>query len=173
MEMEDIRFNRIVLGDGEDSDIRDRAEADELVRVLLRGDAYRVSQGQLVSRIVFMSHKTGDLDAEKEARYIGSKHNVAVYMAEWDPNIQNPTCLRLPGYILRVIKASLGFLVHVIEDITHSMWVGYEVGVAHAFGTPRARITFNASPAPALPAVVKALQPLKNHAKLDSWIQAL
>ena len=181
MKMKHIAFNRIVLGEDERSDIRDRPTADELVRTLLRGDACRVSrgqlveQGQLVARMVFMSHKTGDAAAENVARHISSTENVAVYMAEWDSNIPNPAYVGLPDYILRVIKASVGFLVHVIDEIRHSMWVGYEVGVAHAFNKPRARIMYNVSPkspAPALPAVVSVLLPLDDCAQLSAWVIA-
>ena len=162
-----------MLGDDERFDISDHGRAEALVDAFLRGDEDIVSQRHGVSRMVFMSHKTGDAAAETEARYISSRHNVAVYMAEWDSNIPNPAYVGLPSYIKRVIKASVGFLVHVIDQIKHSMWVGYEVGVAHTFGRPRAKITFNVKPVPALPAVVGALKPLKNRAKLGSWIQAL
>ena len=50
-------------------------------------------------RVVFMSHRTGDKGAETEARRIMQRHGVAVYLAEWDPNVQDDTPT-LPDYIM-------------------------------------------------------------------------
>ena len=68
--------------------------------------------------------------------YIASTHDVAVYMAEWDGSIKDPGSLTLPANIMQVIRASRGLLVYVIAQITHSMWIGYEVGGAHALRKP-------------------------------------
>ena len=37
--------------------------------------------------MVFMSHKTGDDQAEREAKRITRQHRVEVYMAEWDDDV--------------------------------------------------------------------------------------
>lgn len=184
MESIEIRFNRIVLSEDRGFDIVERDTAEQVVEALLSDDAEsslgrlgRVLRSERIARLkklVFMSHKTGDKAAESEARYISRKHNVAVYMAEWDRRIINPSSLALPAYIMGAIHASRGFLVHVIAQIKDSMWIGYEVGGAHVFGKRRARITYNANPpSPSLPAVVGALPPLGDQAALDRWIQAL
>lgn len=95
-------------------------------------------------------------------------------MAERDGTITKPRSLALPGYIMQAIGARRGRLVHVIARIVDSMRIGYEVGGAHALRKSRARIMYSAGvPAPPLPAVVGALDPLPNQAALDSWIQGL
>ena len=63
-----------------------------------------------------MSHKTGDLKAEIEAKRIAAKHHVRVYMAEWDENVTGDTN-ELPDQIMRAIQESDAFLVHVIAQI--------------------------------------------------------
>ena len=179
-----IKFKRIVLGEHERSDITDLDIAGMVVSAFQSEDAeghlrrlshYLTSQ-QIANakKLVFMSHKTGDTAAEREARYISSKHKVAVYMAEWDGTITDPCSPALPDHIMQAIRVSRGFLVHVIARIADSMWIGYEVGGAHVLDKPRARIMYNAeSPASPLPAVVGALKGLHNQAALDSWIKAL
>ena len=118
-------------------------------------------------RKVFISHKTNDVHAENLAKYITRKHRVITYLAEWDPNVHadSPT---LPDYIMRHIRTSQGFLVSVRPQIAISMWVGYEIGGAHAYSVPRAKIMFTR--ATGLPSVVEALPPLANHDELDVWI---
>ena len=178
--IEMIAFKRIVLGKDARSDIVERDRAERIVNALRSEGPYALQRfyltfGQIekLRKVVFMSHKTNDRDAEREARYISSKHNVAVYMAEWDGGTQNPNSLALPAYIMQAIGTSCGFLVHVIVEIATSMWIGYEVGVAHALDTPRARITYNAGQRLTLPAVVGALPSLDDRNALDSWIRRL
>ena len=178
--IESIAFNRIILGEDARSDIGDRDRAEKIVNALRSEEPYvlqrfNLTLGQIekLQKLVFMSHKTNDRAAEREARYISSKHNVAVYMAEWDGGIQNPNSLALPAYIMQAIGASCGFLVHVTLEIETSMWIGYEVGVAHARDTRRARITYNARQRLTLPAVVGALPSLDDRTALDMWIQRL
>ena len=52
------------------------------------------------------------------------------------------------------------FLVSVRSQIAISMWVGYEIGGAHAHGVPRAKMVFDQ--VPAMPSVLKAIQALRN-----------
>ena len=117
---------------------------------------------------IFMSHKTGDTAAESEAKRITKTHRVIVYMAEWDPGV-TPSSNKLPDYLLRHIHISHGFLVHVSRPISISMWVGYEIGGAHAFGVKRARV--EKSSAGLLPTVLSALEKLSNNYEVDQWIR--
>ena len=117
--------------------------------------------------VVFMSHKTGDSRAEFEAKYIAQTHGVNVYMAEWDEDVDGDSPV-LPDHIMRAIKQSNGFLVHVRPDIGASMWIGYEIGGAHAMQKRRARIMYNA--VYRLPSVVAALERLSTREALDQWI---
>ena len=117
--------------------------------------------------MVFMSHKTGDTDAEVEARYIQRKLGVKVYMAEWDPNVHGDSNA-LPDYIMRAIDASQAFLVHVIDEIKVSMWIGYEIGGAHAKAKPRAKIMY--SLVGQLPSVVDVLDTLDSQCRLVEWL---
>ncbi len=141
----------------------------------VRGDERRMLAADRMAglpsnvRVLFMSHRTGDTAAEVEARRIMRMHRVAVYLAEWDPNVQGdaPT---LPDYIMRAIKGSRGFLVYVIDRIASSMWVGYEIGGAHASEKPRARIEFN--PVVGLPSVVAALNRLGTTTAVDAWVRS-
>ena len=66
------------------------------------------------------------------------------------------------------IRTSHGFLVSVRPQIAISMWVGYEVGGAHAHGVPRAKLLFDATHG--MPTVVEALDPLRSRPELDAWI---
>ena len=178
--IEGITFNRIVLGEDEGSDIVDLDRAERIVNALRREEAaalrgFHLTPAEVANlqKLVFMSHKTYDLDADRLARHIWSNLNAAVYMAEWDGRIQNPNSLALPPYIMKAIDASRGLLVHVIAKITTSMWIGYEVGVAHALGKPRASITYNARQPVSLPAVIGALHSLGSQLDVDAWVKAL
>ncbi len=62
----------------------------------------------------------------------------------------------------------IGFLVNLIEEITASMWVGYEIGRAHAMEKSRAKILYNE--VCHLPSVVGALRPLRNRKELDQCV---
>ena len=114
-----------------------------------------------------MSHKTGDYRAEIEAEYIAQKHGVHVYMAEWDNDVDGDSTV-LPDYIMNAIRQSGGFLVNVRPDIKASMWIGYEIGGAHAMQKRRARIMYDS--VYGLPSVVAALEKLSNRTALDRWI---
>lgn len=117
--------------------------------------------------MIFMSHKTGDKQAEAEARYIAEKHRVQVYMAEWDDNVQGDS-VELPNDIMKAIRKSDGFLVNVVAAIAVSMWIGYEIGGAHAMEKSRAKIMYNR--VGGLPSVVGALKTLSDRNELDAWI---
>ena len=119
-------------------------------------------------KLVFMSHKTDDPGAETEARHIERALGVKVYMAEWDSNVHGDA-ITLPNYIMRVIGVSDAFLVHVIDEIKVSMWIGYEIGGAHAKGKPRAKIMY--SPVTDLASVVAALRTLDCRCRLLTWLR--
>ena len=149
-----IRFNKLIRPGQMDTNNRFVAET----AVILKSGS---------DTIVFMSHKTGDREAETEAKYMSEKHGVQVYMTEWDDNVQGDSN-ELPNYIMKAIRASDGFLVHVISKIAVSMWIGYEIGGAHAMEKSRAKIMYNeVGP---LPSVVGALTRLRNRSQLDVWI---
>ena len=150
-----IRFNRLVQP-GE-PDIKTRMLADAVVRSKAATD-----------KIVFMSHKTGDAQAEKEAKHISEKHKVKVYMAEWDDSVDGDSN-ELPDHIMESIRKSNGFLVNVIAEIAVSMWIGYEIGGAHAMEKSRAKIMY--ADVGHLPSVVRALDSLRDRETLDSWIR--
>ena len=114
-----------------------------------------------------MSHKTCDQRAEVEADYIAEKHQVQVYMAEWDDNVQGDS-VELPHDIMNAVRKSDGFLVNVVAEIAVSMWIGYEIGGAHAMEKSRAKIMY--SHVGRLPSVVGALEMLCNRNELDVWI---
>lgn len=118
-------------------------------------------------KMIFMSHKTGDRQAEAEATYIAETHQVQVYMAEWDDDVEGDSN-ELPSHIMDAIGQCDGFLVHVIQQIATSMWIGYEIGGAHAMEKSRAKIMY--SYVNRLPSVVGALNTLRNRSQLDSWI---
>ena len=117
--------------------------------------------------MIFMSHKTGDKQAEAEANYIAEQHRVQVYMAEWDDNVQGDS-IELPNNIMMAIRKSDGFLVNVVAEIAVSMWIGYEIGGAHAMEKSRAKIMY--SRVGRLPSVVGALKTLRSRTELDAWI---
>lgn len=150
-----IRFSRLVRS-GYQSDIGDRFAADRAVRAKASTD-----------RMVFMSHKTGDRQAASVAQHIALRHKVEVYMAEWDDEVDTDS-IELPDYIMKTIRASNGFLVNVTSAITDSMWIGYEIGGAHALGTVRAKIMYTS--VNRLPSVVGVLKTLRSQNELDSWI---
>ena len=152
----EIRFNKLVRPDQPDIEIRSVAE-----------DVVRSKTAAAGDTMVFMSHKTGDVQAEIEAEYIASKHRVKVYMAEWDGGVVGDSN-QLPDYIMNAIRKSDGFLVHVIAEIVESMWIGYEIGGAHAMNKFRAKIMYKA--VGRLPSVVGALESLGSRNALDRWI---
>ena len=115
-----------------------------------------------------MSHKTGDGQAVVEARHIAQTYRVQVYMAEWDDNVEGDSN-RLPDYIMTAIRKSNGFLVNVIAEIAVSMWIGYEIGGAHAMQKDRAKIMYR--DVGRLPSVVGALTSLRSRRELDTWIR--
>lgn len=118
-------------------------------------------------KMVFMSHKTDDPGAETEARYIQRTLGVKVYMAEWDDNVHGDS-MALPEYIMRVIGVSEAFLVHVIDEIKVSMWIGYEIGGAHAKNKPRAKIMYHS--VSGLASVVEVLETLDCRCRLVRWL---
>ena len=141
-----IKFNKLIRPGQSDSTNRVHAAS-----ALARKSASDI--------MVFMSHKTGDRQAETEAKYITNEHHVQVYMAEWDDNVQYDSN-ELPDYIMTAIRKSDGFLVHVIAKIAVSMWIGYEIGGAHAMSKSRAKIMYN--DVRPLPSVVHALESLRS-----------
>ncbi len=149
-----VRFNRLVRRDHAEIDTRYLAE--QVVRTKAATD-----------KIVFMSHKTGDWQAEREARRIVLLPGVMVYMAEWDDNVEDDSD-ELPDYIMNAIRKCDGFLVNVIAAIRISMWIGYEIGGAHAMQKPRAKIMYDSIAG--LPSVVNALERLRNRYEVDHWI---
>ena len=149
-----IKFNRLVRPG--QPDLQDRMLAEGVVRSKTAADT-----------MVFMSHKTGDDQAETEAKYIAFKHEVTVYMAEWDDYVDGDSN-RLPDHIMEAIRRSDGFLVNVIAGIAGSMWIGYEIGGAHAMRKSRAKIMYKE--VGRLPSVVGALTSLGSRDALDRWI---
>ena len=121
-------------------------------------------------RMVFMSHKTSDTSTDNEARYITNQHGIWVYMAEWDDNVCGDSN-ELPNLIMNSISKSDGFLVNVSAKIAISMWIGYEIGGAHAMQKPRAKIIYN--DVRRLPSVVKALSSLRNGHELVQWTNTM
>ena len=151
-----LRFNRLVRRD-QSTTIR-LNEATEFVR----------TKTAAFETMVFMSHKTGDYHAEIQAKRIAKKHNVQVYMAEWDENVVGDTD-ELPEHIMDAIQESDAFLVHVIAQIKNSMWIGYEIGGAHAMNKARARIMHTT--VTGLPSVVRALDSLDTELEVDDWVR--
>ena len=149
-----LRFNRLIrpeLTDTSSSILAERA----------------VAAKSASDTMIFMSHKTGDRQADAEAKYIAEKHRVQVYMAEWDDNVQGDS-IELPNDIMMAIRKSDGFLVNVVAEIAVSMWIGYEIGGAHAMEKSRAKIMY--SQVGRLPSVVGALKTLRSRNELDAWI---
>ena len=149
-----VTFNRLVRP----------GMADTRERVLAESHLARRSAADTM---VFLSHKTGDAKALEEARYIAEKHRVQVYMAEWDDQVYGDSA-GLPDHIMKAIRETNGFLVNVIAEIATSMWIGYEIGGAHAMRKARAKLIYE--PVPKLPSVVGALSSLRNRGELDRWI---
>ena len=149
-----LKFNKLVRPD--QPDIQNRYSAEDIVRS-------KAARGPMV----FMSHKTGDNQAETEAQRITRKHRVEVYMAEWDDDVVEDSS-QLPDHIMNAIRESKGFLVSVIPAIVGSMWVGYEIGGAHAMQKSRANIIYKE--VGRLPSVVRALESLRSQDALDRWI---
>ena len=151
-----VRFNRLVQP--RQAVIRDRFLAESVAFAMSASDS-----------MVFMSHKTGDSQAENEAAYIAHTHGVKVYMAEWDDNIHVDSD-EIPDHIMDAIRICDGFLVNVTAAIAVSMWIGYEIGGAHAMRKSRAKIMY--TPVSGLPSVVRSLRSLHNRVALDRWIRA-
>ena len=120
--------------------------------------------------MVFMSHKTSDTSTDNEARYITNQHGIWVYMAEWDDNVCGDSN-ELPNLIMNSISKSDGFLVNVSAKIAISMWIGYEIGGAHAMQKPRAKIIYN--DVRRLPSAVKAFSSLRNGHELVQWTNTM
>ncbi|MDE0106919.1 MAG: hypothetical protein OXN96_03875 [Bryobacterales bacterium] len=152
-----VRFNTAFYP-GDAGSVRETKSASN-------ASAQRLTAG---GRQVFISHKTDDSQAEEVARYITTQHGIITYLAEWDPNVRHDS-LALPDYIMREIQISDGFLVNVRPQIAISMWVGYEIGGAHAHEVPSAKMMF--SHVTGMPSVVEALKSLKDYPDLDDWIR--
>ena len=152
-----VRFNRAFYPD-DAGIIQETAAFTESVRRQVSG-----------RKKVFISHKTNDRHAEQLAQYITRQHRVVTYLAEWDPGA-NPSSPTLPDHIMNHIRTSQGFLVSVRPQIAISMWVGYEIGGAHAHSVPRAKMVFDA--VGAMPSVLEAIRALRSHSELDAWIAA-
>lgn len=150
-----IRFSKLIRPDR--TDINNRFLAENAVIAKAASD-----------KMVFMSHKTGDRQAEIEAKYISNKHQLQVYMAEWDDDAYGDSS-ELPNHIMMAIRKSDGFLVNVIAAIAVSMWVGYEIGGAHAMEKVRAKIMYKE--VRRLPSVVGALETLRSRPEVDLWIR--
>ena len=150
-----IRFNKVVRPG--DTNIVLSSLAESYIRDLPESGA-----------MVFLSHKTGDEKAENLALYLSNEHQIKVYMAEWDNHIYGDSS-QLPDYIIEAIRKSNGFLVHVTHEIGSSMWIGYEIGAAHAMKKERAKVLDGQ--AKNLPSVVDALQALRSRYELDLWIR--
>lgn len=150
-----LRFNRIVQTDQRES--RSQMIAENVLSSKTARD-----------KLLFMSHKTGDDQAEAEARYIAKIYGVQVYMTEWDDYVEGDSN-QLPDYIMNAIRKSDGFLVNVIAEIAVSMWIGYEIGGAHAMQKDRAKVMYR--DVGRLPSVVAALRSLRNRRDLDWWIR--
>ena len=149
-----IRFSKLVRPNQPDT--LSRSVADDML-----------SRKSITDKMIFMSHKTGDALAAKEAQYIARKYRVQVYMTEWDTTVAGDSA-ELPEYIMNAIRKSDGLLVNVIAAITRSMWIGYEIGGAHAMRKALAKIMYEeVSP---LPSVVGALESLRSRPALDRWI---
>ncbi|WP_419856631.1 hypothetical protein [Candidatus Palauibacter irciniicola] len=149
-----VRFNRLVRPDGTHTTYRPIANRELLSK-------------KISDKMIFMSHKTGDEQAAGVAYYISKKHGIHVYMAEWDDNVEDDSS-ELPDYIMDEIRRSDGLLVHVIAAIALSMWIGYEIGGAHALEKKRAKVMYREIHG--LPSVVGALERLGNRDELDRWI---
>ena len=142
-------------------------EPDTLERMVAEIYLYKKTSAETM---VFLSHKTGDMKAQYEARYIADKHHVEVYMAEWDNRVYGDSA-DLPDHIMNAIQRSEGFLLNVIREIGTSMWIGYEIGGAHAMGKLQAKIMYEL--VGRLPSVVDVLPSLRNRNELDSWVRSI
>ena len=122
------------------------------------------------TKLLFLSHKTNDPTAEALAEAIG-KDGVDVYMAEWDDDVTvDPGNEALPSSIMKHIHRSDGFLVNANEAIRVSMWVGYEIGGAHALQKQRAKFMRRRV---VLPSVVAVLETLDSYPKVIEWVRRL
>ena len=153
-----IRFNKAFYPNATTKELREESyRYNNELRASMRSDP-----------IVFISHKTGDQNAEQLAREITRTHKVVTYLAEWDDNVEGDS-VELPDYIMNVISNSKGFLVCVRQSITYSMWIGYEIGGAHANDISSAKTNFQQ--VRNLPSVLEVLESLESRAELDDWIR--
>lgn len=150
-----IRFNKLIIPGGTNFTYRFIAESH--VRGMAESDI-----------MVFLSHKTGDEKAEDLAIDLSKTHKIKVFMAEWDDHVHGDSD-QLPDYIIEAIGKSRGFLVHVTQEIRASMWIGYEIGAAHAMKKERAKVVF--SWVERLPSVVDVLEGLQSKNEIDDWIK--
>ena len=142
------------------------------VRAATSTETYRQSyQRRSGVTQIFISHKTGDVQADNIGQHIVNVHRIGAYLVEWDPNV-NPTSTSLPRYLLSQIGLSKGFLVNVTPSIAISMWVGYEIGGANAYQIESARANFSGQHTN-MPSVVDCLPSLTNFTQLDQWISSL
>ena len=153
-----IHFNTLI--DGPTYETRSIVEARDSIR------------GKTTStKMIFLSHKTEDsATAEALGQYIYNTYSVWVYLTKWDDNVESDD-VALPDYIMYQIRACNGLLVSVTTRISVSMWVGYEIGGAHAMQKNLARyMHYNL---PTLPSVVAALRPIESYSDLGNWIRSL
>lgn len=153
-----IHFNRLV--NGPTYQTRSIVEASDSIR------------GKATStKVIFLSHKTEDsANAEALGEYIYNTYGAWAYLTKWDDNVESDD-VALPDYIMYRIRACNGLLVSVTTRISVSMWVGYEIGGAHAMQKNLARyMHYNL---PILPSVVAALPSIESYADLGNWIRSL
>ena len=127
----------------------------------------RILRKSSTTKMIFMSHKTGDSQAEALADHIYEKYGVFVYMVEWDDDAEDRGTETFPNNLMAKIYESDGFLVSVTSQIAVSMWVGYEIGGAHALDKPRAKYDKTTI---IFPSVVETLKRLKSESDLRAWI---
>ena len=153
-----IHFNMLIGGPTHET--RSISEAGDSIR------------GKTTStKTIFLSHKTEDsANAEALGEFIYNTYRVWVYLTKWDDNVESDG-VELPNYIMYQIRACNGLLVSVTTRISVSMWVGYEIGGAHAMQKNLARYMHD--DLPTLPSVVAALPPLESYSDLGNWIRSL
>ena len=138
-------------------------------RELTRRDEANKYYEDTTSKKLFLSHKTGDSEAELLANQLARMFRIVIYLAEWDPNVTHDSP-SLPGYIKRQIKTSNAFLVCANPQVAISMWVGYEIGIADASSLPCARVTKTFIDRK-LPSVVRALRRLSTDSEIADWVR--
>lgn len=151
-----VRFHRLV----------GVANEYELRHAQLSRSSYYPSIGKLV----FLSHKTNDPTADALAELISRNYGATVYMAEWDDDMPDSQGT-LPSYLMEKIRECDGFLVNVSSKIAVSMWIGYEIGGAHALSKSRAK--YFPTHIPHLPSVLDDLRKLSDPTTLEHWVTSL